>query len=265
VSLDTVRLPFLEPLLPEGVERGRIIGAFFAPASQWRLITSATVASRLQANLRSGVVTTTRFPKEIYSDLTKFGVDIEKTIETGIFHVADWYTCITGRVPAKLPEDMPSSLKVSELGVISSKLWYTGKGALPETDPNFIEFALFDNLARLFSYNDSTSCIKFLNTTLARMKQDTRVGMCGFARGILEKTVYSDLESMCDGIIDVHTIEADGITHTIVRARSFPNIMHTKGWHVMKAQPNSVSLVPASELGGQIYRTVSSLANSQPQ
>lgn len=238
------------------------MGVFFAPTSEWRLIATATIASRLQENLRSGIITTMRFPREVSADVTRFGVDVDKALKTRLLRIADWYTCITGRVPADLPEDMPPSLKVADLGLISAKQWHMGQGTKPETNPDFVEFALFDNITRLFSYNDESSCIRFLNTTLARMKQDTRVTMCGFAAGVLTEKTYSDLESMCDGTIDVKTVEAGGVAHTILRVRSFPDIRHTKGWYAIATKPHAVSLVPAYQAGGDVSRAVTSLENT---
>jgi hypothetical protein len=189
-----------------------------------------------------------RFPREICADIDKLGVDTEKALKGNMFRVADWYTCITGRLPAQIPEDMASSLRVADLGVISAKYWNLGRGEEPEANPEYVEFALFDNLARLFSYNDENSCIKFLNTTLARLKQDRRVTMCGFTTGVLEKKTYSDLKSMCDGIVDLRTTEADAASHTIIRVRSFPDAVHTKGWYAIKLQKGGATLVPASEI-----------------
>lgn len=257
-------MPFLEPLLQEGIERGKTVGVFFAPSSEWRLIVTATVASRLQANLKAGIITTTRFPKEIQADLKRFGVDVEKAVQVSALHIADWYTCITGRVPTEVPDDMPVSLKVEELGLISSKYWHTGKGTAPDSLPDFVEFALFDNLTKMFNYNDGVSCIRFLNTLMARMKQDTRATMVGFATEVLDKKEYSNLESMFDGIIDVSTVEAGGALHTMVRVRSFPDVRHTKGWHAVMPQPDALKLVPASQAGIEIHRAADGAENTHP-
>jgi len=257
-DLEAVRFPFLEPLLPEGLERGKSVAVFFEPSSEWKLIVSATIASRLTSNLRAGIVTTTRFPKDIHADLARFGVDVQKASASGMLQTADWYTWTTGRVPTNMPDDMSSSLKVEELGLLSRKYWHTGRGSSPERDPGFVEFALFDNLVRMFSYNESSACVKFLNTLLARMKQDTRAVMCGFATGILEKREYSNLESMFDGSMDVQTLEQGGAVHTIVRVRSFPEVRHTKGWYAISAQHDAVTLVPASRLGVQFQRASTS-------
>jgi KaiC/GvpD/RAD55 family RecA-like ATPase len=240
--MDAIRLPFLEPILPAGVERGKTIGVLFSPTSEWRMIASATIASRLQANLRAGLISTMRFPHEICADIAKLGVNVEKALETHVLRIADWYTCITGRVPAQLPEDMAASLRITDLGVISAKQWNLGQ---PEANPDYIEFALFDNLARLFSYNDENSCLKFLNTTLARMKQDMRVTMCGFTTGVLDKKTYADLKSMFDGIIDLKTVETGGTSHSIIRVRSFPDVDHNKGWYALKSRGKTVALAPA--------------------
>ncbi len=251
MALEAVCVPFLKPLFPEGVERGKAIGAFFAPAAEWRLIVTAIVASRLKVGLRSGIVTTTRFPKEICNDMVRFEVDVNSAFSTGLCRIADWYTCVTGRLPAKPPEDMATSLRVADLGVISAKQWNIGQGINPEANPEYIEFALFDNLTRLFSYNDEISCIKFLNTTLARMKQDMRISIYGFATQVLDKKTYADLESMCDGIIDVRTIEVEDAEQTVVRVRSFPEVRHTKGWHAISVQGNLISLTPVSKISRQ--------------
>jgi len=243
-------VPFLEPLFPYGVERGKAIGVFFAPAAEWRLMVTAIVASRLKAGLRSGIITTTRFPEEICNDMARFGVDAKSALATGLCRIADWYTCVTGRLPEKPPEDMATSLRVADLGFISAKYWHIGHGTRPEVNPDFIELALVDNLTRLFSYNDETSCIKFVNTTLARMKQDGRTSIYGFATKVLEKKTYADLESMCDGIMDVKTIEVEGAHQTIVRVRSFPEVRHTEGWQAINVEGNSVSLKPAPKIDG---------------
>jgi KaiC/GvpD/RAD55 family RecA-like ATPase len=245
----------LEPILPEGVQRGKTIGVFFSPIAEWRLVAAATIASRLQVNLRAGIVTTMRFPQEICADIAKLGVDAERALNTNMFRIADWYTCITGRLPAQVPEDTASSLRVADLGVISAKYWNLGRGETPEANPEYVEFALFDNLARLFSYNDENSCIKFLNTTLARLKQDKRVTMCGFTTGVLERKTYADLKSMCDGIVDLKTTEADAATHTIIRVRSFPDTPHNKNWYTIITEKGNVTLVPASEISKEDHAT----------
>ena len=226
------------------------------------MVVTAMIASRLQANLKCGIITTTRFPKEIQKDISRLGVDVENALQSRMFRIADWYTCITGRVPADLPDDMPASLKIEELGLLTSKYWHTGKGLSPDSDPEFIEFAVFDNLTRLFNYNEGNVCFKFLNTMLARLKQDTRTVVCGFATGVLEKKDYSNLESMFDGVVDVDTIEAGGGIHTIVRVRSFPDVKHRKGWYTVRSLPDGVSLMPISQMGPEAQRAASSFVNT---
>lgn len=245
--MDTVSLPFLEPIFPEGVERGRSIGVFFTPASEWRVILDALVASRLRANLRAGILTTMRFPDDITSDIARFGVNVQKAVEARLLQIADWYTCITGRVPPDSPEDMATSLRVEDLGLISTKYWALRKGAMPESRPTFIELAIFDNLTRLFRYNEDKACVKFLYTTIARMKQDKRLAICGFAKGVLEKALYNDLESMFDGIVDVRTKTERGAMSTILRVRSFPETQHSKGWFMLTGSPGSAMLRAVSQ------------------
>ena len=263
--MDPVRIPFLEPLLPEGIKRGKAIGTFFSPDSEWKLICVATIASRLQASLRAGIITTTRFPSEICTDIARFGVDTSKALDTGLLQIADWYTCLTGRVPAQIPSDMAPSLRVEELGLISARSWHVGKGKAPESDPSFIEFAIVDNMSRLFNYNEPSVCVKYINTGIARTKQDTRVFMYGFATRVLDKRIYADLQSMFDGIIDVRTVEVRGATHTIMRMRSGLDIQHVKGWHAIISKPNETSLTPLSELGEEVYRAASLSGHSRPQ
>jgi KaiC/GvpD/RAD55 family RecA-like ATPase len=259
-----VRLPFLEPLLPEGIGRGKAVGVFFTPASEWRVIVTAVVASRLRANLRAGILTTTRFPREIAMDLARFGVDAQKAIEAGSLRIADWYTCITGHLPPDPPDDMATSLRVEDLGLITSKYWHVRKGIEPESTPDFIELAVFDNLTRLFNYNDERACVKFLYTTIARMKQDRRLTICGFAKGVLEKQVYNDLESMFDGIVDVRRTKEGGGICTVVRVRSFPETLYTKAWFAVRARADSVSLVAMSNLGDP-YQAARPFGNHQSQ
>jgi len=208
------------------------------------MIVTALLASRLQANLRVGIITMTRFPKEILEDLSRFGVDTQHLMEEGSFRIADWYTCVTGRMPPTPPEDMPASLKVGDLGIIASKEWHAGKGLRPESDPNFIELMVLDNLTRLFSYNEENECVKFLYTTIARTKQDERVGVYGFAKGVLDLRTYHDLESMFDGILDIKTSKVSSERHTLVRVRSFPDTEYTTGWHELKSQAGLASLTP---------------------
>ena len=245
--MESVPLPFLEPLLPEGVERGKAIGVFFTPESDWRLIVTALVASRLRANLKAGIVTTTRFPEEIARDIARFGVDTQTSFDTHQLQIADWYTCITGRVPPEAPTDMAMSLRVEDLGLISTKYWHVRQGIRPESDPEFIELAIFDNLTRLFSYNEEKTCVKFLYTTIARMKQDKRVTICGFAKGVLEDSMYHDLESMFDGIVDVRRTNGGRGTSTAIRVRSFPETNYAKAWFLVRERPNSLPLLAMSQ------------------
>jgi KaiC/GvpD/RAD55 family RecA-like ATPase len=82
------------------------------------------------------------------------------------------------------------------------------------------------------------------------MKQDRRTSIYGFATEVLEKKTYADLESMCDGIMDVKAIEVEEAQQTIVRVRSFPDVQHAKGWQAMNVEGNSVLLAPASKIDG---------------
>jgi len=208
------------------------------------MIVTALLASRLRANLRVGLITTTRFPREILEDLSKFGIDTERLMKEGSFRIADWYTCVTGRMPLTPPEDMPPSLKVGDLGIIASKEWHSGKGLRPESDPNFIEMAVLDNVTRLFRYNEENECVKFLYTTIARTKQDGRVGLYGFATGVLDPRTYHDLESMFDGILDIKVSELSTERHTVIRVRSFPDTQYTAEWYEVKIQAGLPSLTP---------------------
>jgi len=244
--LDNVRIPVLDAVLPDGIPRGRAIAVFFDTASHWYSLVSSIAAQRLREQSKVVVVTTTRFPDQIRADLVESGIDnVARYEEDVALLIADWYSWVTGRPGVdkyNLPGAAAASLKVEELALITNKLWMTKDGIKPECNPLFIELVVFDNCSNIFLYNPAEACLRLLNGTTGRLKQDGRVVLAGFASKMHNEAIIQSVESMVDGILDVATRDVEGAIKSYIRVRRFFGAKHRQGWYELLSTSSGIRL-----------------------
>ncbi len=241
--MDNVHLPILDTLLSEGVPRGRTIAVFFDPASEWYSLIEGVAAKRLQEGQKIALITTTRFPDQIRGAIRRFQVDPNVYEDKIQLFIADWYSWLTGRAPKLSSVAVAPSLRVGDLGIILRENWYSKEGTASKENPLFIELAIFDNLSTLFTYNPEDASLRFLNTAVARAKQDGRVVIAGFATKVHGERVYANLEAMNDGVLDVATRDIRGGITTFVRVRNFVGVRYERGWHLLRHVPDGLELL----------------------
>lgn len=232
--------------MPEGVPRGRVIAVFFDPASEWYSLISAISARRLKEGGKVVIITTTRFPDQIRSELESYKINPRQHEERLELFIADWYSWVTGKQAMdkyNLPGGVAPSLRIEDLTLIINELWMAKAGTKSEDNPLFIDFVICDNFSNVFLYNPAEKVLRSFNQSTARAKQDGRVVYAGFASRMHSEQIYASLESIVDGVLDVTTRDIGGELKTFLRVRRFQGVEFVKGWYEVRKLPFDVELV----------------------
>ena len=146
--------------------------------------------------LRSGrsavILTYDSFPAEIQRQMKGMGWDVQRYIDNGNLQFIDCYSSLVGgETSIKDPIDF------TEVSIqVSSKV---GEAKGPVT-------VLLDSFTPIFNSAQVRHAINFLRVLGAKIKNDGGFFVLTGTRGSLPEAVESNLESVVDGVIDLHII-----------------------------------------------------------
>ena len=150
---------------------------------------------------RSGVILTyDSFPAEIQRQMKGMGWDVQGFIENGSLQFIDCYSALVGgETSIKDPIDF------TEVSIqVSNKV----EGAKAPA------IVLLDSFTPIFNGAQVRHAINFLRVLGAKVKNDGGFFMMTGTRGSLPEAVESNLESVVDGVIDLHLVRKG---HRLIR------------------------------------------------
>jgi len=252
-SENTVSIPILTALVPDGIKLGTIFLVEFDPESQWLAVATTIAAGYLREGGRVIYGAQLRSSETVKENLLALGLDVAAATSQGRFNLNDWYsaTLTGGRLEGpSISEPIEGgnrmrSLKVADLSVQWLKDMKQGpeSSSLSETWPPGA-LNILESSSQMLRFNEERPYLEFtisrLHPILRRAK---RIHLKGVVRDIHTESFYKQLESDVDGVIDVRVMDRDEEAKNFLRIRSLKGQPHDARWHEIEIKPNGEAIL----------------------
>jgi len=236
---DTLAVPLLSEMLPEGFAYGKNYLVEFDPHSLW-YETSLTIASHsTRRGIKTDYHTFTHIPSEVKEGMTRLGLDVSKLEGNGTLRIVDSFTCTTLLRPEEtkksaLVRTMEKSLSLKDWERDDAELL---REAAPEGEKRRLH--IDDDTSTLVSYNDEKSFIDHWRTNAVPSARifDWSI-LHSTITGVHSENFYRQFESLCDGIIEFKSREQNENIEQYVRIRVMRGKTHDSRWRRLRLLEN---------------------------
>jgi KaiC/GvpD/RAD55 family RecA-like ATPase len=235
---NSVIIPMLKKLIPDGIEYGTNLLAEFEPDSIWYDVSLTMAGQALREGIKTDYHTFQRNPSEVSRAIARFGLDVQKLQEDDLFRIIDSYT-----VQTKLsePERPKGGFLFPTQSVILSD-WSIGmaqtiKTGADESDKR--RFHIDDDTSVLLQYNVEKVFIDCWRTrVIPRTRALDQALLHSALVGVHSPAFYKQLESLCDGIIEFKREETGGTINHLVRVKAIRGRKYDPQWHRLMVGDN---------------------------
>lgn len=249
--MEFFKVPVLEPLIPNGVKTGTILLVEYDPESQWLSIATTITARYILNGSHACPCACVRPREELRSDLSRLGLDVEKSERDGLLRVDDWYSASLslerGPGRSKFYEVMGEgadsyvrvgSLKVSDLSVEWLGLMKDGHPYIVENWPPG-HIIIWESMSPMLRFNEERIFLEWLETRFNPYERSKkRIELQGVTRGVHSDAFYRRIESASDGVIEVRVLERGEEAKNFLRVRSLRGQPHDARWHEVEVSAN---------------------------
>jgi KaiC/GvpD/RAD55 family RecA-like ATPase len=236
--LDTLSLPILRQLIPEGVDYGSVLLVEFEPDSIWYETSLAIAAQALREGMKTAYHTFRHTPREVESALARLGLDGKKLKTEGVFELIDSYSVQTGlSLPDKLQNISTDYALIESLKLPDWSISYAQavKAGFPETEKKWLH--IDDDSTVLTKYNSESAIVEFLRIrSLPGVRASESVALFCILKGVASDAFCRQLEALFDGIIELRTQEKEGEIENQLRVRAVRGKRFNSKWHTLKLQ-----------------------------
>jgi len=218
--LTNLFIPIFERLLPDGVEFGSNLLVEFEPDSAWYEASLTITAQALRNDHKALYHTFQHPPADIEHDLRKFGLDLAKLQDDGLFRIVDSLTVQMGGLnPVEQEDPVAKSLKIPDLSINHAQFVKKGREkGIPEGEKWWVH--VDDNTAIMTRYNAEINVLDFWRTRHIPFSRPLQnVTIYSILKGTVSETFRSQFETINDGIIDFKCEDKEGEITQLVRIR----------------------------------------------
>jgi KaiC/GvpD/RAD55 family RecA-like ATPase len=236
---ESLNLPFLKDLVPAGLTFGANYLVEFEPQSLWYETMLTLTAEALAESVRTDLHTFSHIPKEVRDSLARLGVNVASSEEKDLFRVIDSFTVTTGiGIPdrrAGRPERYQS--KSIHLADWSEAAMHEITEGVPDIERRRLH--LDDNLSVLAQYNDEKALIDYWRTRFVPWSRSLQLSVLhSLTTGVHSASFYNQFETLCDGIFDFQSREAEQGMEHYFRVRTIRGRPHESRWRQLRLSTN---------------------------
>jgi len=237
---DTLAVPILRQLIPDGIDYGMGLLFEFEPDSIWYETSLTIAAQALREGAKTAYHTFRHAPCDIERWFAQLGLDGKKLKNDGLFELIDSYSAQIGLTqPEKLQNvttdyAVIESLKLPDLSISYSQAMKSG---VPDKEKRWLH--IDDDTTVMTKYNSENAIIEFLRTRANPMAQATgEITLIALLKGVASDSFYRQREALSDGIIELKTEEEKGEIEQRLRVRLMRGKKFDSKWHTLKLQDN---------------------------
>jgi KaiC/GvpD/RAD55 family RecA-like ATPase len=261
---ETLRVPILIDLIPDGLCPGTILLIEFDPDSQWVSV-AVTVAVRCLMEARHvAFLAFTMTPSEVALAMSKLGLDVAEAEKSGLLAIEDWYSASltggrleTGTTQRAMFERVEGRIRVQSLKVADLSVeWLKTSKTGPHVASDIVEFwppgsvAISESCSPILRFGDEKSFVEFFESRIRpeEHRRGNLVTLQGITRGIHSDWLYKRMESVCDGIIDLRVAELEGEVKNLLRVRALRGQPHNSKWHAIDVTRNGEAKLGSTDI-----------------
>ncbi len=200
--------------------RQKFLVGLYDPPSHWLSLIMTMASGVLRNGYVVNVVTVASPPSQIRRELRRNIPKIDELESSNKLLIADWHTWMTGK---KSDERISvGSLSVGGLSLDQSIF-------VKELSPTY-DLVVVDNISMVLKYNDERSFMQWFDKLVARLKPLKGIRLYGFVKGFHSEALYSNVEALADGVIELKYREHNGKLENAIRIKSLKGMMHHTEW-----------------------------------
>ena len=243
--LTNLSLPVFEKLLPDGVEFGTNLLVEFDPDSAWYEASLTFVAQTLRDNHRAEYHTFQHLPSDVEHDLERFGLDLAKLQDSGMFRIVDSFAVQMGGLnPIDQEDPAARSLKVPDLSIAAAQaIRKEREEGVPEDEKWRVH--VDDNTGIMTRYNPDGNLLDYWRTRhvpLTRLAQNIMV--FSILNGMVSENFRAQFETIHDGIIDFKREDREGEVAQLVRVRRMRGKKFSSRWQRLNVSETGEVTIP---------------------
>jgi len=195
---DTLAIPILRELVPDGIDYGAGLLVEFEPDSIWYETSLTIAAQALRERVKTAYHTFRHTPREVERDFARFGLDAKKLKNEGLFELIDSYSVQTGLAEAEKIRNVSTeyavieSLKLPDWSISYSQAM---KAGIPDKDKRWLH--IDDDSTVMTKYNSENAMIEFQRTRGNPMGQATgEISVMALLKGVASDAFYRQKEAL---------------------------------------------------------------------
>jgi KaiC/GvpD/RAD55 family RecA-like ATPase len=251
---ETIHIPLLSKLIPDGIKSGTMFSVEFDPDSQWFSVASTIAARFLEEKRHVAYLAMATPPDDVAYAISTLGIDVGAAENSGLLAIEDWYSASLagGRVEPANPQGpmferidgrmRVRSLKVADLSVE----WLKTSKAGPTHAHDIVEFwpagslAVSESCSVILRFNEEKAFVELFESRIRpeERKRKNLITLQGLMRGVHSDWLYKRMENASDGIIDLRVIEREDEVDNLLRVRNLRGQPHDSRWHKIEVMKN---------------------------
>ncbi len=223
-----LQIPILSEILGCPVPREKFLVGLYEPSAHWLSLILTMASGVLRNGHVVNVVTVASPPSQIRRELGHNIAKVDEFESSNKLLIADWHTWMTGKKSAE--RISVGSLSVGGLSLDQSIF-------VKELSPTY-DLVVVDNISMVLKYNDERSFMQWFDKLVARLKPLKGIRLYGFVKGFHSEALYSNVEALADGVIELNYREHGGKLENAIRIKSLKGMMHHTEWKSLEVNPD---------------------------
>ncbi len=223
-----LQIPILSEILGCPVPREKFLVGLYEPSAHWLSLILTMASGVLRNGCVANVVTAANPPSQIRGELGRNIPKVDELESSNKLFISDWHTWMTGK-----KSDERISVGSLSVGGMSLDQLIPTRDLSPTYD-----LVVVDNISMMLKYNDERSFMQWFDKLVARLRALKGIRLYGFVKGFHSETLYSNVEALADGVIELNYREHGGKLENAIRIKSLKGMSHPTEWRSLEVNPD---------------------------